>query len=88
MRRSVGGGGGSTHIERVLTGKPSQKTFIPEFKDYHGHYMVVVMGREFDCYGRIIVSAPCLLIEHPRALLLIAVTSLGNKNFISSMILR
>lgn len=50
--------------------------------------MVVVMRREFDRYDRIIVSAPCLLVEHPRALLLIAITSLGNKNSISSMILR
>lgn len=50
--------------------------------------MVVVMGREFDCYDRIIVSAPRLLIEHPRALLFIAITSLENGNSISSMILR
>lgn len=77
------GGGGGTNIERVLARIPSKKTFVFKFKDYHGYYMIVVMRREFDCYGRIIVSAPRSLVVHSRALLLIAITSLGNKTLVS-----
>lgn len=50
--------------------------------------MVVVMRCEFDGYDRIIVSAPRLLVEHSRALLLIAITSLGNKVLVSWVIIK